>query len=156
MTDARAKLCGLLAEVFPSDLNAFYFASSGSEANEAAMMMARKFTGRTKVMSRHRSYHGGTRNSLTATGDSRTWLVDSMTPGHVKLIDPFPYHSQWDSDPKVGILKCLDQIHEQIRFEGPNNIASILLEPSLEPTAGSTLDLSSFKALGLCAMSMAS
>lgn len=93
------------------------------------MMMARKFTGRTKIMSRHRSYHGGTRNSLTATGDSRTWQVDAMTPGHVKLVDPFPYFSQWDSDPKVGILKCLDQIHEQIRFEGPNNIAAILLEP---------------------------
>ena len=89
----RAKLCGLLAEVFPADLNAFYFASSGSEANEAACMMARRFTGRPKIMSRYRSYHGATRNSLSATGDSRTWAVDTMTPGNVKLIDPYPFHS---------------------------------------------------------------
>lgn len=129
MTDMRAKLCGLLAEVFPSDLNAFYFASGGSEANEAACMMARRFTGRQKIMSRYRSYHGGTRNSLAATGDSRTWLVDTMTPGTVKMIDPYPFHCQWDADPKVSILKCLDQIHEQILFEGPQNIAGILIEP---------------------------
>lgn len=129
MTSNRAKLCGLLSEVFPSDLNAFYFASSGSEANEAAMTMARRFTGRTKIMTRYRSYHGGTRNSLAVTGDYRTWGVDSSTPGNVKLIDPYPFHSSWDSDPTVGIMRCLDQTHEQILFEGPQNIAGILLEP---------------------------
>lgn len=71
-------------------------------------MMARKFTGRTKIMTRYRSYHGGTRNSLAATGDARTWQVDSMTSGIVKMADPFPFHSQWDSDPKIANIKCLD------------------------------------------------
>lgn len=80
-------------------------------------------------MSRYRSYHGGTRSSLAVTGDARTWAVDTMTPGVVKMVDPFPFHSSWDSDPKQASLKCLDQIHEQILFEGPNNIAGILLEP---------------------------
>jgi taurine--2-oxoglutarate transaminase len=108
MTDVRAKLSGLLAEVFPSDLNAFYYASSGSEANEAACMMARRFTGRPKIMSRYRSYHGGTRQSLAITGDARTWAMDYMTPGVVKMVDPFPFHTSWDSDPKTANLKCLE------------------------------------------------
>jgi taurine--2-oxoglutarate transaminase len=75
-TDVRAKLCQLLKEVSPGDLNGFFFASSGAEANEAAFNMARRFTGRPKIMSRYRSYHGGTPGTLTATGDPRTWGAD--------------------------------------------------------------------------------
>merc|ERR1712216_412922 len=56
-------------------------------------MMARRFTGRPKIMSRYRSYHGGTRQSLAVTGDARTWAMDYMTPGVVKLVDPFPFHT---------------------------------------------------------------
>ena len=75
-TDARAKLCSLLGEVFPGDLNGFYFASGGAEANEAAIRMARKYTGRSKIMTRYRSYHGATNTTIAATGDPRSWVAD--------------------------------------------------------------------------------
>jgi len=94
-TDNRAKLCQLLKEVSPGDLNGFFFASGGSEANESAFTMARRFTGRPKIMSRARSYHGGTPGGLAATGDPRTWGVDHTQTGFVKIADPFPFHWSW-------------------------------------------------------------
>ena len=126
--DARARLCGLLGEVAPGDLNGFLFASGGSEANEAAIRMARRYTGRQKIMSRYRSYHGGSSSSLAMTGDPRTWAVDAGMPGFVKMHDPFPFNFEWDSDPEKASLKCLDALHDQILFEGPGSIAAIFLE----------------------------
>ena len=66
--DIRAKLCHLMAQISPGDLNGFLFAMGGSEANEAAIRIARRKTGRYKIMSRYRSYHGGTASSLALTG----------------------------------------------------------------------------------------
>tara|TARA_B110000090_G_scaffold206117_1_gene254970 strand:+ start:170 stop:1738 length:1569 start_codon:yes stop_codon:yes gene_type:complete len=124
----RARLCNLLAEVSPGDLNGFFFASGGSEANEAAIRMARRMTGRTKIMTRYRSYHGGTASSLAMTGDPRTWAVDSSMSGFVKIHDPFPFNFEWDKDPEAASKKCLDALHDQICYEGPNTIAAIFLE----------------------------
>ena len=126
--DPRARLCSLLAEVSPGDLNGFFFASGGSEANEAAIRIARRMTGRTKIMSRYRSYHGGSSSSLAMTGDPRTWAVDSSTSGFVKIQDPFPFNFEWDSDPELASKKCLDALHDQILYEGPGTIAAIFLE----------------------------
>ena len=112
-TDARAKLCSLLGEVFPGDLNGFYFAASGAEANEAAIRMARKYTGRHKIMTRYRSYHGASQLTMAATGDPRTWVADSFTPGIVKIMDPFPFNFEWDEkDKEAGALKCLNALHD--------------------------------------------
>lgn len=128
-TDARAKLCSLLAEVFPGDLNGFYLASGGAEANEAAIRMARKYTGRQKIMTRYRSYHGATETTIAATGDPRSWVSDSHTSGIVKIADPFPFNFAWDDkDEEAGALRCLGALHDQIIQEGAHNIAAIMLE----------------------------
>lgn len=124
----RARLCSLLAEVSPGDLNGFFFASGGSEANEAAIRIARRMTGRPKIMSRYRSYHGGSSSSLAMTGDPRTQAVDSSMTGFVKIHDPFPFNFEWDSDPELASQKCLAALHDQICYEGPNTIAAIFLE----------------------------
>lgn len=94
-SDARAKLCQLMKEVCPGNLNGFFFASGGAEANESAFTMARRFTGRPKIMSRYRSYHGGTPGGLAATGDPRTWGIDNTQTGFVKMMDPFPFNWSW-------------------------------------------------------------
>ena len=127
--DPRARLCALLKDISPGDIDSFFFATGGSEANEAAMRMARRFTGRPKIMSRYRSYHGGSTSSLAMTGDPRTWAVDANQSGYVKMLDPFPFHFQWDEDPVKSVAKCLDALHDQILWEGPNSIAAIFLEP---------------------------
>jgi taurine--2-oxoglutarate transaminase len=128
VTEIRARLCRLLGQISPADLNGFFFATSGSEANEAAIRMAQRYTGRTKIMSRSRSYHGGTTSALGMTGDPRTWAVDSSTPGFVKIIDPFPFTFEWGSGEEEMVERSLGALHHQILTEGPGQIAAIILE----------------------------
>lgn len=127
-TDVRARLCQLLKELSPGDLNGFFFASGGSEANESAITMAKRFTGRSKIMSRYRSYHGGTPSGLAATGDPRTWAVDTTQTGFIKIQDPFPFNFDWADNEEEAAARCLGALHEQILYEGPHNIAAIVLE----------------------------
>ena len=75
-TDARARLSTKLLEVLPEGLNKFFFTTSGTEANEAAFKIARMFTGKNKIISRYRSYHGSTAGSIAATGDPRRWAME--------------------------------------------------------------------------------
>jgi len=127
--EIRAKLCCLLNQLFPGDLNSFLFFQSGAEANECAIRMARHYTGRHKIMSRHRSYHGGTVATLHLTGDSRTHLVNSPgATGYVKMFDPLPLTFEWDQDQEAATQRCLDLLHEQIIHENPSTIAGIIVE----------------------------
>src|SRR5215470_8634336 len=70
-SEARARLSKLLLEVLPKGLTKFFFVTSGTEANEAAMKIARLYTGRSKILARYRSYHGSTMASIAVTGDPR-------------------------------------------------------------------------------------
>jgi 4-aminobutyrate aminotransferase-like enzyme len=72
-TSVRASLSKLLLEVLPKGLNKFFFTTSGTDANEAAFKIARMATGKSKIISRYRSYHGSTAGSIAATGDPRRW-----------------------------------------------------------------------------------
>src|SRR5882762_615140 len=67
-TETRAELSQLLTEVLPEGLNKFFFTTSGTDANEAAVKIARMYTGKTKIIARYRSYHGSTTASISATG----------------------------------------------------------------------------------------
>jgi len=127
-SEVRTRLCALMKELSPGDINGFFFASGGAEANESAFNIARKFTGRPKIMSRYRSYHGGTPGALAATGDPRTWGVDSTQTGYVKMMDPFPFNWSWADDEEEAAAKCLGALHDQILYEGPHKIAGIILE----------------------------
>ena len=75
-TDTRAKLAKLLLEVLPKGLDKFFFATSGTEANECAIKMARAYTGKYKIIARYASYHGSTAGSIAATGDLRRWFAE--------------------------------------------------------------------------------
>ncbi|CAB9518434.1 phosphohydroxy-L-lysine phospho-lyase [Seminavis robusta] len=128
VSEIRARLCHLLAQISPGSINGFLFASSGSEANEAAIRLARRYTGRHKIMSRSRSYHGGTSSALGITGDPRTWAVDATISGFVKIIDPFPFTFDWGSNEEEMVERSLGALHHQILTEGPQQIAAIVLE----------------------------
>ena len=128
MTEPRARLSKLLAELIPGDINGFIFPSSGAEANEGAIRMARRFTGRQKIMTRYRSYHGGTTAALTATGDFRRWFAEQGHAGYVKIVDPNPFGYQWADNEEEAGERALAALHEQILMEGPQTIAAFLLE----------------------------
>src|SRR5262249_4949602 len=84
-TEVRAALSGLLIDVLPRGLEKFFFTTSGTEANEAAFKIARMVTGKTKIISRYRSYHGSTMGSIAATGDPRRWAMEpaGKIPGRI-------------------------------------------------------------------------
>eukprot|EP00468_Gymnochlora_sp_CCMP2014_P003821 CAMPEP_0167759014 /NCGR_PEP_ID=MMETSP0110_2-20121227/10790_1 /TAXON_ID=629695 /ORGANISM="Gymnochlora sp., Strain CCMP2014" /LENGTH=506 /DNA_ID=CAMNT_0007645357 /DNA_START=52 /DNA_END=1572 /DNA_ORIENTATION=+ len=128
VTEVRAKLCSLLADISPGDLNGFIFANGGAEANECAIRMARRYTGRYKILSRYRSYHGGTTSTLAMTGDPRTWATDTQTTGFSKIMDPFPFLYSWGDNAEEASKQALNALHEQILMEGPSSIAAIFME----------------------------
>jgi taurine--2-oxoglutarate transaminase len=124
-TEARARLGRKLAEICPGDIEVFFFTNGGAEANENAIKIARMYTGRHKVLSFYRSYHGGTAGAITLTGDPRRWAAEPGIPGVVHVLNP--YHGiqrGWDS---ADI--ALGRIEETIQLEGPNTIAALFLEP---------------------------
>jgi taurine--2-oxoglutarate transaminase len=124
-TEARALLGRKLAEIAPGDIDVFFFTNGGSEANENALKLARQFTGRHKILSFYRSYHGATAGSMMLTGDPRRWASEPGMPGVVHVLNP--YHGirrGWDTaDEALALLE------ETIQLEGANTIAAFFLEP---------------------------
>ena len=87
VTEPRARLGAKLAEITPGDIDVFFFTNGGAEANENAIKIARAYTGRPKILTRYRSYHGGMAAAMAATGEPRSWSQPSM-PGFVHFLDP--------------------------------------------------------------------
>jgi taurine--2-oxoglutarate transaminase len=121
-TEARAKLGEKLAEVTPGNLSKTFFSTSGTEAVEAAIKMARLYTGKHKVVSRYRSYHGATYGSISVTGDPRRLPAEPGIPGTVKAPDPYAYGSTLDP------MESVEYIDEMLTLEG-DTVAAVLVEP---------------------------
>ena len=121
-TEARAKLGEKLAEVTPGNLSKTFFSTSGTEAVEAAIKIARMYTGKQKIISRYRSYHGATYGSISVTGDPRRLAAEPGIPGTIKAPDPYAYGSTLDP------MESLDYIDEMLMLEG-DTVAAILVEP---------------------------
>src|SRR5215510_929556 len=123
-TEARARLGAKLAEITPGDIDVFFFTNGGAEANEHAIKIARAYTGRPKILTRYRSYHGATAGSMMLTGDPRRWASEPGMPGVVHVLDP--YHGierGWDT-----AEQSLALLEETIQLEGPHTIAAFILE----------------------------
>jgi acetylornithine/N-succinyldiaminopimelate aminotransferase len=80
---ARARYLSLLAGVLPSNLTRVFFSNSGAEANDAAIKLARKVTGRRVVVATEGSFHGRTIGTLSATGQAKHRdKFDPLMPGY--------------------------------------------------------------------------
>ena len=86
-TEPRARVGKKLAELVPGDINTFFFTLGGAEANENAIKAVRGYTGRFKILSRYRSYHGATNATMQLTGDPRRLPNEPGAPGFVKVMD---------------------------------------------------------------------
>ncbi|EGC34373.1 aminotransferase class-III [Dictyostelium purpureum] len=128
VTPVKAKLSMLLADIFPGDINHFFYTSGGAESNETAMRMARLFTGRHKILARYRSYHGATLGAMTLTGDPRRWNSEPGASGVVHFMDPYPYSFKWGDNEEEITEMSLKYLRETISYEGPNKIAAIFIE----------------------------
>ena len=133
---ARSEAARLIAERTPGDLNRVFFTNGGAEAVEHAIRMARLHTGRYKVLSRYRSYHGGTDTAINLTGDPRRWPNDHASAGVVHFFGPFLYRSTFHSTTEQEeTQRALEHLETLIQLEGPDSFAAIILE-SVPGTAG--------------------
>jgi taurine---2-oxoglutarate transaminase len=128
-TEARAKLSSALLEILPPGLNRFFFSTSGTEANEAALKIARVATGRTKILSRYRSYHGSTAASISVTGDPRRRPVEGlqMVPGTVFAPDCYCYRCPFGLTYPSCNVACAEYVDYQLEREG--DVAAMIVEP---------------------------
>jgi taurine---2-oxoglutarate transaminase len=134
--DQRSEAARLIAELAPDGMEKVFFTNAGAEAVENAVRMARLHTGRIKVLSRYRSYHGGTQTAVNLTGDTRRWQNDYGAAGVVHFFGPFLYRSVFYAvTEEQECERALAHLRDVIQFEGPSTIAAIILE-SIPGTAG--------------------
>ena len=127
--ESRSEAARLIAGLAPGDLNQVFFTNGGAEATENAMRMARLHTGRQKVLTAYRSYHGATAGAITATGDPRRWPSEPNVPGIVHIWGPYPYRSAFHSStPEEETQRALQHIRDTLMVEGAHTVAAIMLE----------------------------
>ncbi len=127
--DVRAELSLKLLEVLPKGLEKFFYTTSGTEANEAAIKIARLYTGKHKVISRYASYHGSTAGAIAATGDLRRWYVEpaGKIPGVVFGPECNCYRCPLKAKyPECGVA-CADYLVHMMDQE--ENVAAVIVEP---------------------------
>ncbi|OFY71761.1 MAG: aminotransferase [Bacteroidetes bacterium RIFCSPLOWO2_12_FULL_37_12] len=128
-TDARVELTKLLLEVLPEGLTKYFFTTSGTEANEAAVKIARMYTGKYKIISRYNSYHGSTASGISCTGDMRRWSAEpaGKIDGVIFAPECNCYHCPMGKSYPGCDISCVEYIEYMIQNE--NNVAAVLLEP---------------------------
>ncbi|MDA8901114.1 aminotransferase class III-fold pyridoxal phosphate-dependent enzyme, partial [Pontimonas sp.] len=112
-----------------------FFTNGGADANENAIRAARLYTGRSKVLSTYRSYHGNTGSAIVATGDWRRQPNEYAT-GHVHFFGPFLYRTEFAAEnAEEECQRALRHLERTIEAEGPDTIAAVLME-TVPGTAG--------------------
>ncbi|MEL4319157.1 aspartate aminotransferase family protein [Leifsonia sp. YIM 134122] len=132
---ARGEAAKRITDRAPAGFSKVFFTNGGADANENAIRMARLFTGRDKILSTYRSYHGNTGAAVVATGDWRR-IPNEYARGHVHFFGPWLYRSEfWATTPEQESERALRHLERVIQSEGPSSIAAILLE-TIPGTAG--------------------
>lgn len=127
--DVKSQLAESLLEVAPDNMGKIFFTLGGADANENAIKIAKMFTGRNKIFSRYRSYHGATYGAANLTGEPRRFTCEPGIPGFVKFFDPYIYRAPIDFATEEEAAKYyLGQLREQIIYEGPETVAAIFME----------------------------
>ncbi|WP_438354195.1 aspartate aminotransferase family protein [Microbacterium sp. CJ88] len=133
--ETRAHAAELIIARAPEGFAKVFFTNGGADANENAVRMARLTTGRDKIVSHYRSYHGNTGAAIAATGDWRR-MPNEYSRGHVHVFGPYLYRTEfWAQTPEEESERALRHLERTIQAEGPDTIAAILLE-TIPGTAG--------------------
>lgn len=127
--ESRADLAEMVINLMPDNMGKVFFTNAGADANENAIKMARMYTGRNKVFSRYRSYHGSTFGAGNLTGEPRRFPLEPGIPGFVKFFDPYIYREpiQFESE-KAASDYYVAKLREQVLYEGLGSVAAIVME----------------------------
>ena len=127
--ESRSVLAEKLISLMPDNIGKVFFTNGGADANENAIKMARMFTGRNKIFSSYRSYHGSTFGAGNLTGEPRRYPLEPGIPGFVKFFDPYIYREiiEFASEAKATEY-YVTKLREQVIYEGPDQVAAIVME----------------------------
>lgn len=130
VTKVRGDLAKKLSDIAPGSLNKTFFTLGGAESIENAIKLARSFTGRHKIITAYRSYHGGTYGAISAGGDPRKHPVDAQSvPNIVHVENPYFYRCPWYSKtPEECAERAAHHLEQVIKYENPESVAAIILE----------------------------
>ncbi len=117
-----------IVDFLPKGFGKVFFTNAGADANENAIKIAHYYTGRSKLLSRYRSYHGATAGALALTGDPRRVDAEPLIPGVVKFLDPYCYRCPFGQKEENCHLECAKHFEEVVQYEGPATIAAVFLE----------------------------
>ena len=127
--DMRSEAARLITDRAPGDLDMVFFTNGGAEAIENAIRMAKIHTGRLKVLSTYRSYHGSTSAAISVTGEARRHDSEPGMPGTVKFFGPYLYRSVFHATTETEECeRVLKHLRDVITGEGADRVAAIVLE----------------------------
>lgn len=128
-SEPRSELAKMIVDLMPDNMAKVFFTNGGADANENAVKIARMYTGRQKVFSRYRSYHGSTYGAGNLTGEPRRYPLEPGAPGFIKFFDPYVYREQikFDSEEKAAEY-YVAKLREQVIYEGADSVAAIVIE----------------------------
>lgn len=140
VNEARSEAARLITGLVHEKLNHVFFTNGGADANEHAVRMARLHTGKRKVLSAYRSYHGGTQLAVNLTGDPRR-IANDDDAGVTHFFPAYTYRShfrpadaqEWTEAQEAE--RALAHLRDVIQLEGPAQIAALILE-AIPGTAG--------------------
>ncbi|MGN0656383.1 MAG: aminotransferase class III-fold pyridoxal phosphate-dependent enzyme [Ruminiclostridium sp.] len=127
--ESRSLLAKMIIDRMPDNMGKVFFTNGGADANENAVKIARMFTGRNKIFSRYRSYHGSTFGAGNLTGEPRRYPLEPGIPGFVKFFDPYIYREdiKFESE-RAASEYYVKKLREQVCYEGPESVAAIVME----------------------------
>jgi len=130
-TKPRALLTKMLAEITPGDLSRSFISLGGTEANEAAVKICHQYTGRRKMLTRFRTYHGGTATAMSlSAGDPRNWAQVLGGTELISVPQPYCYRCMFGQKYPECDLQCVKYTAEVIELEGGGDkVAGIICEP---------------------------
>ena len=133
--NARNEAAQRIVELAGGDFSKVFFTNAGADGIENAIRLSRLHTGKHKILSTYRSYHGNTGAAINATGDPRR-LPNEFSHGHVHFWGPYLYRTSfWATNEAEECARALEHLEQTIIFEGSKTIAAILIE-SIPGTAG--------------------
>ena len=107
-----------------------FFTTAGAEANDDVVRLARTITGRQKVLSAYRSFHGSSGTSIMLTGEDRRWGGEPGAHSIMRFFAPYPYRSPFHATtPEEETTRAIEHLERILMHENPKHVAAILIEP---------------------------
>ena len=129
LNDREIILASRLAEITPEGMNRSMFLGSGSDSNEAAMAIAKRYTGGYEVASPVVSFHGMSDAARAVTFSGWRQGYGPYAPGNYPIIAPYRYRCAFCKDQSACDYTCLDTSFELLDAQADGRMAAVITEP---------------------------